>query len=138
MELAEFVRARLDEDEQIANAATPGPWRATGEDILRRSADPYWDGMCAANATGADAAYIAHHDPKRALAEITAKRGRLTLMTDATADMNRLLADETASMPDRAMAIGRARAATVAVKHDATIWSDHDDYQARWSPNRTS
>jgi len=73
------------------------------------------------------------------LRDIEAKRARLTLMADAHEKMDRLLrADTITRTADDAMAIGSAAAATMAVKHDATIWADHADYQQRWSPTRDS
>jgi hypothetical protein len=73
-DLEAFANARLDEDEAAAIAATPGPWLATGEDILSRADDRHWAGACAANASGADGAHIARHDPARALREVEAGR----------------------------------------------------------------
>lgn len=77
-DLVTFLRARLDEDEQVARAATPGPWRA---------GEPYPDAgsvgapsgnVCNETSDGfvelVDARHIARHDPARVLAEVEAKR----------------------------------------------------------------
>jgi hypothetical protein len=68
----------------------------------------------------------------RILDDIEAKRSRVTQLAEATADMNRLLADQHATRVAQAMAIGRARAAAVAVKLDAAAWRDHPGYRAEW------
>jgi hypothetical protein len=76
-----FGTARLDEDEALALAAQvgqPGTWHATGEDILTVNPDPHWNGVCVANASGAEAAHIVRHDPARVLREVAAKRAILT------------------------------------------------------------
>jgi hypothetical protein len=51
-----------------AEAATPGPWEATGTDVLSRSADRHWAGACAANAADGDGQHIASWHPLVALA----------------------------------------------------------------------
>lgn len=91
-DITAFLAARLDEDEQVARDATPGPWLAdtdyddevyTMSDPVRTSeANP--DGCDYAvigyirggvgNRTEANMVHIAHHDPARVLAEVTAKR----------------------------------------------------------------
>lgn len=93
MTLVEFLRARLDEDEQVARAAQPGPWMAyasrgggstvEGPDARgvahRRGYDensPFPDSDPLALP---DAAHIARHDPARVLAEVAAKRGIVQL-----------------------------------------------------------
>jgi len=150
-ELIAFITARIREDEAGAKAAPGGNWQAFTEDDVAGASvyDEQWallypmrydhddpmsikpgatgpqyiqrsrDGLCA---------HIARHDPDRARREVAAKRGRLALLVEATAEMDRLLADDTAGRVEQAMAIGRARAAAVAVKHDAAVWSDHPDY----------
>lgn len=107
-ELAAFMNARLGEDEA---------------EIDTRDHD---SGQC-------DYLRGVHYEPERALLEVEAKRKRLALMTEAHAVMDRLLADKHAGDAARAMAVGRARAATVAVKYDAAVWSGHPDYRAGWS-----
>jgi hypothetical protein len=143
VDITEFNAARLDEDEAVARAATgrfSGRWRIDADGNVQDedtggggnayvACGPYGGGV-----DDEDGAHIARYDPDRALREVAAKRGRLALMTEATAEMDRLLADEHAGRVDQAMAIGRARSATVAVKHDATVWSDHPDYRAGWKP----
>lgn len=62
MELVDFLRARLDEDEEVAKAAS-------GDLGNVLSQVEYLDGT-----TQADERHIARHDPARVLAEVEAKR----------------------------------------------------------------
>ena len=86
MELVDFLRARLDEDEAVARAATPGPWSVNDESFAEwiSSADGVevvaggrWGGEAPAFETTEDALHIARHDPARVLAEVEAKRALL-------------------------------------------------------------
>jgi hypothetical protein len=83
----------------------------------------------------AEPIYCGCHYPARVLREVAAKRARLALMAQATKDMDAALANSSAGRVEQAMAIGRARAATLAVKYDAAIWGDHPDYDPAWSPS---
>ena len=118
-DLAAFLRARLDEDEAAARAVPGRAWYEPDDDRFSHYKD---------------AAHIARHDPARTLREVEAGRARVALMTEATAEMDRLLADETALVADQAMAVGRARAATVVVKWDAMVHIAHPDYMPEWKP----
>src|SRR5690606_22217608 len=87
-EIIEFLRARLNEDEQHARNATPGPWdadhvRTRGEMAVLSE----WGSVVAAYAGSdngypahpepmdrGDAEHIARWSPKRVLAEVEAKR----------------------------------------------------------------
>lgn len=141
-ELAAFQRARLDEDEAAARAALAGPWHVNRAPIQQGPGLQILDeaGLVVTwtpdfyKRGNSDATHIARHDPASVLREVEAGRARLALMAEATADMNRLLADKTAAVVDQAMAIGRARAATVAVKWDAIVHIAHPDYMPEWKP----
>lgn len=99
MELVDFLRARLDEDEAAAKAATPGPWwhnpgkqwldpeafekydLAKGEEFVGYGGPhPFTGAVCATGPAShaqsmADATHIARFaDPARVLAEVEAKR----------------------------------------------------------------
>lgn len=65
-EIAAWLRSQAEADVRAAKAAaesTPAPWVATGEDIESATEDPFYRGICAANANGAEAEHIARHDP---------------------------------------------------------------------------
>ena len=76
-DVVEFLLERIDEDERLAQAAPPGPWRlALGE---HRVVDSL--GVEAATVFGlsgqrqrAAAAHVARYDPDRVMAECAAKR----------------------------------------------------------------
>lgn len=85
-DLIAFLRARLDEDEQVARAATAGPWSTMGRRVLDPTppSDRLGVGMAVGHAAAtADfnetAAHIARWDPHRVLAEAEAKRKTLEL-----------------------------------------------------------
>lgn len=140
-DLIAFAARMLDEDEAAAKAAggeqpdgrwaqvdperRPGRIEAASGDVVTYDEGSPDEGQ---------APHIARHDPARVLREVAAKRARLALMAEATAEMDRLLADESAGRAGHAMAIGRARAATMAVKHDAAVWDGHPGYRDEWRP----
>ena len=71
MDLVQFLRDRLDEEEGIARAATQGEWVWSREFVTppgyhHRTIGPLEPG---------DAAHIAAHDPARVLRNVEAKRG---------------------------------------------------------------
>lgn len=82
-DLVQWLRAQLDEDEQIARAATAGPWAQSG------IGEYGWGVSFSAPGAGveaddsdqgrADADHIAAWDPARVLREIDAKRQLLDL-----------------------------------------------------------
>jgi hypothetical protein len=146
-DMAEFMEERLNEDEAAAEAASSGhpnpesrggTWQVVGDRRIRYN-NGCGETVTAVDVTGgpcmwheqirvtndldhAVSGHVARYDPNRARREVAAKRARLALMTEAHAEMGRLLADQHAGDVDRAMAIGRARGATVAVKHDVAAW----------------
>jgi hypothetical protein len=79
-DLAVWLRAQLDADEQTARAATPGPWEPEWDEVV---APDLYDHLgdtrfvvaetCGPD-TLAEARHIARHDPAFTLADITAKR----------------------------------------------------------------
>jgi hypothetical protein len=149
-----FWKDRLDEDEAAAKAATPGPWLATGEDIVSDVFDPHWRGAVAANASGPDAALIALHDPARTLREVEAGRKLLADYEAATEEWVRQLgehepgampaviqaADMTAVSVDAMAKVASVPAFHVAsalervIAQRAAVWVGHPDYRAEWAP----
>lgn len=79
-----FIQAQLDHDEQVARAATPGPWSVDDTDYAEAiyGADPNsavvaggrWGNEASVFDTTETAEHIALHDPARALREVAAKR----------------------------------------------------------------
>ncbi|MFD6113614.1 DUF6221 family protein [Streptomyces yangpuensis] len=80
--LVQFLRARLDEDEQTARNATPGGWSTRNLGRHDLSAVIQGAAMLAQTDSphgAADGLHIARHDPARVLAEVDAKRRLLEL-----------------------------------------------------------
>lgn len=76
-DLIEFLRAEIDEDEQVALAASPGPWRPNAEhdEVLAVDDITVADGFAlSGNQLRATVDHIASWDPARVLAEVDAKR----------------------------------------------------------------
>ena len=132
-DLVEFLRARLDEDEQTATAATSATF---GEDPTWTSKDDgtgeQTHGYVMADHTaicghdGDDvllpvADHIARHDPARVLREVEAKRQLLT----------RYEVHRDAAFPDYEG--GYASAMDDALAILAAVHSDHPDYQQEWA-----
>jgi hypothetical protein len=90
--LADFLLARIAEDEEAARAATSGPWRYDPERFHKPPRAAEWSEGVFAGSRGAsaicvattgevddpqsmrDGAHIARHDPARVLAECAIKR----------------------------------------------------------------
>jgi hypothetical protein len=106
-ELVVWLTACLDEDEEIARAATQGKWVWSREFVTppgyhHRTVGPLEPG---------DAAFIAEHNPARALREIAAKRRVITglqhlsrgddpFVSSIADDSLRVLAEPYADRPD--------------------------------------
>lgn len=132
-DLVEFLRARLDEDEQVARAATPGPWtqdeevdgwRAGRQTVVR--ADRFRvvtvDQTRQHHPAGEEnVAHIARHDPARVLADVAAKRALLDAMIGPA------LSSAVARTCDAGLATAR---------YLALAYADHPEYRAdEWSPD---
>lgn len=91
-EMFAFWRARLDEDEQKARAATEGPWRVDDDSYAEQIYAPdgvsviaggRWGGEASVFESTADALHIVRHDPDRVLRDVAAARARLELLEEA-------------------------------------------------------
>jgi hypothetical protein len=143
-DLVAFLRARLDEDEQVAQATTAGPWwheprkqwlapgaferydLAQGEEFVGYGQSPL-SGCIAATGPAddqqsmADARHIARHDPARVLAEVAAKRDVIRLAERAHDYHATFLSGFAAAMED-------------ALRKFALAYADHPDYRPEWAP----
>lgn len=133
-ELLEFLRARLDEDEQVARAA------------MRKASDANWtsgdlcDSICAGNSGDyvvvgpygylADElkAYLVMNDPARVLTEVEAKRRILDLIPEIN-NIDRLVESEWGSGPEWATVMDRL------LRLMALPYVSHPDYSPVWSDN---
>ena len=133
MDLVEFLRARIDEDEQVAGGALGGPWIAGFEQerlvdtvIYGQSTWPGHLGQVCnvdySHEKRGSAEHIARWDPARVLAEVAAKRALL----DAHGVLGHLPCDA-------------HDGATCETEHCAIVlmlalpYADHSDYQQDWS-----
>ncbi|MFH8336936.1 DUF6221 family protein [Streptomyces sp. AM6-12] len=107
-DLVEFLRARLDEDEQIARDANTSPEMVTG---IPRS-----------YASAPVALHIVRHDPARVLAEVDARRG----IVDDLAEVIRWAERASLDYQDGADACERT------LKRLALPFADHPDYNEAW------
>jgi len=72
-DIVAFLRARLDEDQAVAQSATPGPWVRDALDVVPEG--EHSGHTVAEECHGdADADHISRHDPAHVLADIASKR----------------------------------------------------------------
>ena len=133
--IAEFLTARLDEDEAAAVAlcgGRTGRWHAYLE-----GGDDGWAFEAEGGGLGAIvedeglAYYIARHDPARVLREVAAKRQLLEWCAAVTEHFDWA----TLNQPGSLLHDPNARAtntATLAMQAMATPYADHPDYQEGW------
>ena len=149
--LDEFLRARLDDDEAAARAASPGGWQygdvesvAGGMlyDTTRTIATMLYeqpedhDGSIVRHMLSSEAdangRHIVRHDPARVLADVTAKRLILDLRYST-----QLQADRAGSDPTHPFVITfRSQLITydAVLRTLATAYRDHPDYRDEWKP----
>ncbi|MFB7222430.1 DUF6221 family protein [Streptomyces sp. NPDC056227] len=76
-DLVRFLRDRLDAEEHVARAASPGPWHinAEADEVLAADGITVADGFAlSSQQLRATTEHIARHDPARVLREVEAKR----------------------------------------------------------------
>lgn len=135
-DLADFIRARLDEDEQTARAAKPGPWRVEEgrRDLTRWVANEERSLEIAlgyvGNRTQDDAAHIARHDPARVLREVKAKRQMLGALESAEV----ALRNTESSTELSELMTGARNSLRAVVRMHAAVYDDHPDYREEWRP----
>lgn len=137
-DVAAFVRARLDEDEAAAEAATGAEWHWTDPGLPKAKSALVDDAgqyvVLAAHADSypstTDADHIARHDPARVLAQVAAMRAIVDLAEDATG-LDALVDDERRIGP-RDFA-SEPYVGDKMLRHLAAIWRDHPDYDPAWT-----
>lgn len=130
-DVVDFLKARLDRDEQVARAAAGAPW-ATSAAGRVGVAPPMpgnprpWDslGPVAGTENAAYAEHIARHDPARTLREVAAKR---RVVADYEKDAW-LLAH------GRPGAGETLRALESVIRSLAAVYADHPNYRPDWAP----
>ena len=139
-DIAEFLSARLDEDERTARDATPDEWIVTRDPlgvhvengdgrgrVVMCSGDDRHDGNGAQNAT-----HIARHDPARVRREVEAGRSLLARYRGSAIHLEA----NGATMPDAQLqaAMAAQGAQRAAIRDRVAVWSDHPDYRPEWKP----
>jgi hypothetical protein len=132
-ELVAFLRARLDEEEGVARAATPGPWEGVVDHHQRGEVNAsVWadsinyyiaETITSGERHEADARHIGNHDPARTLADVESGR-------QAIAHYERVAAHRWKQL-DYELAVG---AVEVQLKIRALAYAGHQDYRQEWKP----
>jgi len=132
-DLVSWLTAQLDHDEQVARAATAGPWTAEGNGSIVGPAGPLpklaGHVVCSVGAwdvglpTTADATHIALHDPSRVLRQVAAYRCLLGLHRECGTGYGRC--------DDGGHAHGPAGCADRAEL--ASIYSDRPGFDPSWT-----
>jgi len=122
-DIAQWLGARLDEDERIARAAHVPNWSTDGRRGVYYGVEDSWmtDAL-----TTADADHIAAHDPARVLREIDAKR-QLVERHERAMENRRAHPEDLASA-------GALLALHGAVKLLALPYADRPGYREEWRP----
>jgi hypothetical protein len=126
IDLAAFLRARLDEDGRDAAAASPGPWSVNAEldEVVAVDGITVAEGFAlSGRQLRATTTHIARHDPARVLREVDAMRALLDARDEA---------DKRASCAD--FDGGVVTGLDDALRLLALPYSDHPEYQETWRP----
>lgn len=128
-DLVEFLRARLDEDEDRAKRAAFGwgpEWRHERDDVEDWSVVHASGKLDMIGCEDGDVTeHIAHWDPARVLAEVAAKRA----IVDAY-----VLRDQQGQMPGGEVIGYHATGVRTALRHLGAVYADHPDYREEWRP----
>lgn len=136
-ELVEFLKARLDEDEQAALNAQPGSWRYDRERFtVTCSGYPVasWrhEGELASGSPLLDRTgeYVERFDPERVMAEVAAKRRRLARHVPTEDPLHGTLCSW-CSVPQ--VSVYQAWPCAD-IRDDVAVYADHPDYREEWRP----
>jgi hypothetical protein len=146
-DLAAFVVARLDEDEAMAKAATPGPWVPAGADdcwfvtstthglVTTGCNETPGDGMLFIERDKRDARHVARHDPAQVLRDVAAKRAILKRWEFSRNQVAVGAVNEAAGYgaSDPGWPL-RENSHELDVRSIAAVYSDHSDYRQEWQP----
>jgi hypothetical protein len=128
--LVVFLRARLDDDEEVARAASPGPWKPNAEhdEVVAVDDITVADGFALSNRQlRATVDHIVRWDPARALADIEAKRRIIDLYEITVADK------PWQTEPDLGPTQGaRAGALWLTLRLLALPYAERPDYRQEW------
>ncbi|MEU8040894.1 DUF6221 family protein [Streptosporangium sp. NPDC049078] len=129
-ELVEFIRARIEEDEMVAVAATRGPWTWTAPRGYPQQVSNSRAVLIAETYTNPafpayDIEHIVRHDPNRVFREVAAKRKLLDDLFPDIQGMDGMIEGEWGH---------HNPAADRLLEVLALPYADHDDYREEWRP----
>jgi hypothetical protein len=140
-DLVEFLRARIDEDAQMARKTSAKCWHAeihhhrrTNEPVLYEvhpvaELEGNGDGGVT---TAGDAEHIARHDPARVLREVEAKRRILDEVVDEATSLDMSVDnDRRVGFRDEA---SEPYLGDTLLRLLANPYVDHPDYRSEWAP----
>jgi hypothetical protein len=131
VELVDFLRARLDEDEALAREAPPGPWHiGNAVDPSQPCSVHTFPGvrLVADGLNWLVAEHIARQNPARALAEVEAKRA---VIRDFEFAELALSPAEPGTSPHDLMA-GAANTLKRTLRLFARVYRNHRDFDPAW------
>ncbi|MEU8642271.1 DUF6221 family protein [Streptomyces sp. NPDC048674] len=137
-----FLRARLDEDEQVAFDALDGgkgsEWRANGASVevsggLPADASAFDETVVfnEGSPTEEQAQHIARHDPARVLRETPVKKARLALYEGALQRWADLPGSERPTVAGESLRI-KVTTLEVVIQGDLQAYANHPDFRPHW------
>lgn len=133
MNLIEFLKARLDEDEAAANRAIALDWRVDPDDRHHVRVVPAQDaqgpGAVIAYVVGGEAPHIARHHPARVLREVEAKR---RIIAEHAATLT--IGFDDGSTESRTWCSRCGEKACPTLRLLAEVHADHPNYDETWRP----
>jgi hypothetical protein len=130
-DLVQFLRARLDEDETLAQ--NTGQWSTSWQDLTMDGElrDDVNAGTVAYIPHEATRTHIARHDPSRVLREVEARR---RILDDVVPTMQ---ADELRIAGEWGVGADPVREASDDLLSLLALpYSDHPDYRSEWAPDQ--
>ena len=129
--LIAFLRARLDEDEQEALAASPGPWKANAEqdEVLAVDDIEVATGFAlSGEQLRATVRHIVRHDPARVLRDVETKRRLIDREVEQDRERWRRRVDEHRLSFEDWMALSPQETLRLL----AAPYAGHPDYRDEW------
>ncbi|MFB6512098.1 DUF6221 family protein [Streptomyces virginiae] len=138
-DLVQFLRDRLDEDEQTARAASPGPWKPGEEhdEVVAVDDITVAEGFAlSGQQLRATVDHIARHDPARVLAEVDAQRRLLALhQRDTTYSFSGCVVCDAGDNSCGCMGGSAYDYPCETLRVLALPHRDHPDYLPAWAPD---
>lgn len=131
MELVDFLRARLDEDEALAREAPPGPWHiGNAVDPTQPCSVHTFPGvrLVADGLNWLVAEHIAHHNPARVLTEVEAKRQIIRAYAEAAFT----LSVAGPNTPPHDLMTGATNSLKRTLRLLACVYRTHPDFDPAW------